>query len=411
MPAVQILQQVVLAFALGAIVGLERERTPENKYAGLRTLSLLCGAGPVAVFISQLSASIVPVAIYLAMGAVFSLLVLYIRVEVEQDDLGLTTSSSVFLMSLLGLLVGYGEYFSAVAITLIGIFLLAEKRAFMKYTEFLEPAEIADAAALGILALVLYPVLPAGAVDPYGVLFLRKALLFVIFILLVQFAAFVALKWTDTRGFLVSTALGGVVSSLAVVSTMAHTVQMKKLEGPAYAGAVAAAVTMVVRNGVIAGVLAPATVSILAVPIGAAVVLGGAAVLYLYSAADGAETPDFGASSPFSFLAAFKFGVFFLAILLVAEAAKMQFSVVGSYGAAFLGGFASSTAVVASAATLLSAGDVTAHQASVMVVLGIVASLVSKLLYTEWGGAHDLTRRIVVPYGLMVAAALTVFLL
>ncbi|MFB6265682.1 MAG: MgtC/SapB family protein, partial [Candidatus Nanohaloarchaea archaeon] len=152
MPAAQTLQQVVLAFALGALVGMERERTPEKKYAGLRTLSLLCGAGPVSVFISDLSGSVLPVAIYLAMGAVFSLLVLYIRVEVEQESLGLTTSSSVFLMALVGILVGYGEYFSAVAITLIGVFLLSEKQTFRKYMKMLEPDEISDAVGLGILA-------------------------------------------------------------------------------------------------------------------------------------------------------------------------------------------------------------------------------------------------------------------
>ncbi|MDY6768731.1 MAG: MgtC/SapB family protein, partial [Candidatus Nanohaloarchaea archaeon] len=401
MPPVQTLQQVVLAFALGALVGLERERTPENKYAGLRTLSLLCGAGPVSVFIGHLSASALPVAIYIGMGAVFSLLVLYIRVEVEQEDLGLTTSSSVFLVALVGVLVGYGEYFTAVAVTLIAVFLLAEKSTFKRYIGMLEPEEIADAVGLGILALVLYPVLPAGAVDPYGVLFLRKALLFVIFILLVQFAAFVALTWADRLGFLLSAALGGVVSSLAVVSTMAHTVKERTLEEAAYAGALAASVAMVARNGVIAGVLAPETAPFLVLPIAAATVIGGAVTLYRYSEGGDGEVDAFGTSSPFSFVSAFKFGTLFLAILLVSEVAKMQFSIAGSYGAAFLGGAASSTAVVASAATLLSSGTVNAEQAAAMVALGIVSSLGSKLLYTEWGGARELTKRLLVPYGLM----------
>ncbi|MDY6770188.1 MAG: MgtC/SapB family protein, partial [Candidatus Nanohaloarchaea archaeon] len=347
----------------------------------------------------------------IGMGAVFSLLVLYIRVEVEQEDLGLTTSSSVFLVALVGVLVGYGEYFTAVAVTLIAVFLLVEKSTFKRYMGMLEEEEIADAVALGILALVLYPVLPQGAVDPYGVLFLRKALLFVIFVLLVQFAAFVALRWADRLGFLLSAALGGVVSSLAVVSTMAHTVTTRQLDESAYAGAVAATTAMVVRNGAIAAVLAPATLPSLALPIALATAMGGAATLYLYRSADGDDAPDFGTSSPFSFVSAFKFGALFLAVLLVAEVAKLKFAVAGTYGAAFLGGFASSTAVVASAATLLSSGTVTPPQASAMVVLGIVASLGSKLLYTEWGGAHDLTRNIAVPYALMAAATLLVFVL
>ncbi|MDY6766233.1 MAG: MgtC/SapB family protein [Candidatus Nanohaloarchaea archaeon] len=410
MPPVTTLQNVVLAFALGALVGLERERAPENKYAGLRTLAILCGTGPVAVLAADLTSSPLPVAIYLATGAVFSLLVLLIRVEVDQDDLGLTTSSTVLLVALVGVLAGYGEYFAAVAVTVIAVFVLAQKQTFTRYMEMLEPDEIADAAALAILALVLYPVLPAGAVDPYGVLFLREALLFVIFILLVQFAAYVALRWTDRFGFLVSAALGGVVSSLAVVSAMAHEVTANNLEEAAYAGAVASVVAMVVRNGVIAGVLAPATIPVLAAPVAAAAVVGLAATAYLYRGADG-DMPEFTESSPFSFVSAFKFGVLFLAVLLVAELAKTQFAVAGTYGAAFLGGFASSTAVVASAAALFSGGTVTAQQAATMVVLGIVASLGSKLLYTEWGGARQLTRNILVPYTLMAAAALILIVL
>ncbi|MDY6766003.1 MAG: DUF4010 domain-containing protein [Candidatus Nanohaloarchaea archaeon] len=411
MTPVQVLQQVVLAFALGALVGVERERAPEKKYAGLRTLSILCAAGPVSVTIARLSSSVLPVAIYIAMGAVFSLLVLYVRVKVEQEELGLTTSSSVFLVALVGVLVGYQRYFSAVAVTLIAVFLLAEKEHLKRYAGMLEQDEIADAAALAILALVLYPVLPRGAVDPYGVLFLRKALLFVIFILLVQFAAYVALRWTDRLGFLLSAALGGVVSSLAVVSTMAHNVASGDLEDAAYAGAVAAAVAMVVRNGTIAAVLAPSTAPVLAVPVAAAATVGTVATFYLYHRSVSEGRPVFEAASPFSFAAAFKFGALFLAVLMVAELAKVKFAVAGTFAAAFLGGFASSTAVVASAATLLSSGTVTAQQAGGMVVLGIVSSLGSKLLYTEWGGARQLTRHILVPYTLMAAAALTVFVL
>ncbi|MDY6776617.1 MAG: DUF4010 domain-containing protein [Candidatus Nanohaloarchaea archaeon] len=406
-----VLQQVVLAFALGALVGLERERAPGHKHAGLRTLSLITGAGPLSVVASRLSGSAAPLAAYLLVAATFSFLVVYIRAK-EHESLGLTTSSSVFVMALVGVLVGYHRYFAAVSITLIAVFLLSEKEEFRRYMEMLEPEEISDAVALGILALVLYPVLPPGAVDPYGVLFLRKALLFVIFILLIQFAAYVALEWVENRiGFLLSTGLGGVVSSLAVVTTMAHLSSDRDLEGAAYAGAVLAPAAMVARNGFIAGVLAPSTVPELVVPLSLSTVLGAGFAVYYYQGWKKEEVPSFGRHSPFSFREAFRFGVLFLGILMVSEIAKTQFSLLGVYGTAFLGGFASSTAVVASAATLLTAGAVNPFQASAMVVLGIVASLSSKVIYVEWGGARELTRKIILPYGLMTLAVLSVFLI
>lgn len=406
-----LLQQVVLAFALGALVGLERERARGKKYAGLRTLSLFCGAGPLSVFIAERASSILPVAIYLLLGATFSLVVLHLRIRSDQQELGLTTSSTVFLIGLVGILIGYGEHFVAVAITLIAVFLLAEKQTLHRYANMMSPDEISDAVALGILALVLYPILPEGAVDPYGVLFLRKALLFVIFILLIQFAAFVALKWLKTRvSFLASAALGGVVSSLAVVSTMAALMADREMEDAAVAGALTATAAMILRNGFIAAVIAPPTVPHLVLPFGAAAGIGLLAVAVFWRRTDRTVDAEYGESSPFSFLTAFRFGILFLAILLVAEVAKTELSILGVYGTAFIGGAASSTAVAASAAALLASGSVTAPQAATMIGLGAASSLLSKLLYTEWGGARDLTRQILVPYLLMTAAVLLVLL-
>lgn len=406
-----VLQQAALAFALGALVGLERERASGKKYAGLRTLSLFTAAGPLAVAVARISTSVVPVGIYLLLGATFSLVILAIRMETGQENIGLTTSSTVFLMSFVGVLVGYEEYFTGVAITLIAVFLLAEKTALHRYASMLDADEISDAVALGILALVLYPILPEGAVDPYGVLFLRKALLFVIFVLLVQFAAFVGLQWMRSRmGFLLSTAVSGVVSSLAVVSTMAGMVRDGDLGRQASAASTAAVAAMVARNGFIAAVLAPETAPYLAGPFALAALVGVATTVY-YSRDGALDGVDYGERSPFSFMTALRFGALFLTILMVAEVAQTQLSIAGAYGTAFLGGFASSTAVVASAAALLGSGAVTPHEAAIMVALGAAASLLSKLFYTEWGDARPLTRALAVPYLAMAAAVLLVAVL
>lgn len=410
------LDNILLALALGALVGLERERVPSKKYAGVRTLSLFCAGGPLAVMIASpdLTGSALPIMIYLVLGAVFSLLVIYIRSTMEDGDLGLTTSSTVFLMGLVGVLVGYDKHFEAVSVTLLAVLMLSEKKVFTRYTELLSPQEISDAVKLGILALVLYPILPEGAVDPYGVLFLRKALLFVIFILLIQFAAYISLRWLRTRiSFLMSSLLGGLVSSLAVVTAMAEFVRDNKLESSAYLASVLAVVAMLLRNGFVAVTLAPALLEPLLLPFVGAMMIGiifTLVYLYRFDGKD-AEDVDFGTYSPFSFKAAFKFGVYFLAILMVSEVAQAQFADLGFYAVAFLGGAASSTAVVASAVTLLeSSTQITLQQAATMIVLGAISSLLSKLVYVELGGARKLTLRLIAPYLLMCIALLAVLL-
>lgn len=407
-----VLMDVVLALALGALVGTERERQPERKYAGVRTLSLLCGIGPLAVFAGTETTSVAPVLVYLALVAAFSLLIIYIRLQV-QEDVGFTTSTTVFLMGVVGVLVGYGHQFEAVATTLIAVFLLSEKKMLHKYTRGLKAKEISDAVKLGILAFVLYPVLPQGAVDPYNVLFLRKALLFVIFILLIQFAAFMALKWFRHRlSFLAAAAVGGVASSLATVSTVAQFARDRDIGDAASSAGVAAATTMILKNGFLFVVLSTGTPVLdhIVAPFLAAAGIGAAYMLRYHRRGDKIDDADFASESPFSFTAAFKFGVLFLTVLMVSELAKTYLSVSGAYGTAFIGGIGSSTAVVASAATMLASASVTPQQASIMVALGITSSLLAKLVYTAAGNARTLTRRLAVPYLLMAAVVLAVAL-
>lgn len=408
-----VLQHTVVAIALGALVGIERERVPERKYAGIRTLSILCGAGPLAVAVGETMDSAGPVVIYLVLVAGVALSILYVRFEVQEGELGFTTSVTVFLLGLVGVLVGYGRYFSAVATTLLVVFLLSEKKSLQRHVARFDTDDLSDAVVVGILAFVLYPVLPEGAVDPYGVLFLRKALLFVIVILLVQFAGFLSLQWSKMRiGVLAAAALGGVVSSLAVVTTMIEYVTTGRLAGAAHSAAVVATVTMVLRNGALAVALSPGFRLLQPVlwPFLLAIGIGTGFAAFYYHRSESSENVDFGTESPFSFGTAFRFGALFLGVLLISELASTHLSVFGAYGTAFVGGFGSSTAVVASAVTLLSAGSVTETQAATMVSLGIVASLLSKLLYSEAGGARALTLRLVVPYGLMAGAVLGVVL-
>lgn len=406
-----VLQNVVIAMALGALVGIEREQVPERKYAGIRTLSVLCAAGPLSVLIGGIMGSPAPVVAYLLLVAAVSLSIIYVRFEVQKEELGFTTSVTVFLMGLVGVLVGYGRYFPAVGTTLLVVFLLSEKKPLQRYVTRFRTDDLSDAVTVGILALVLYPILPEGAVDPYGVLFLRKALFFVILILLVQFVAYLSLQWLKTRiGLLAAAALGGVVSSLAVATTMIEYVRTGQLSDAAYSATLAATVTMILRNGVLAVALSPGFRLLRPIlwPFLLAIGVGMGFTVFYYRRATSMTDVDFDTESPFSFAIAFQFGALFLGILLISELATTYLSVFGAYGTAFLGGFGSSTAVVASAVTLLAAGSVTETQAALMVSLGIAASLLAKLIYAEAGGARSLTLRLVVPYALIGGAVLGV---
>ncbi len=405
------LQHILIAMALGILVGMERDGAPGNKFAGVRTLSLLCAGGVLSVLVGEASGSVLPVAVYLALAGMLSIAVVFLRVWTDQDSLGLTTSVTVFLIAVVGVLVGYEYLFEAVATTLVTVFLLVEKKSFNTYANMLSAKEISDAVKLGILALVLYPILPSGPVDPWGVLHLQKGLLFVIFILLIQFAAFVSLEWLRSRvSFLLAAGLGGVVSSLAVVTTMVQLTNEKDIGNAAFTGSVAAITAAIARNGVIAVILAAVLLEHLLYPFAAALVIGTLFVLFYYRDGETLNDVDFGAESPFSFPAAFKFGIFFIGTIVLAEGAELYFADMGLYAAAFLGGIGSSTAVVASAVTLLGSDAVTGYNASVMIIVGIISSMMTKIAYAYIGGATQLARRLIIPYLLIGLALLGILL-
>ena len=126
-----LLVQVVVAIATGGLIGLERERLPARKYAGLRTLALLCGAGPVVVYVGQLDGSSAILGlflgIYLSLAAAVALSVVLIRFSLEEADIGFTTSVTVFFVGLLGVLIGYERYCESTSILIIAVLVLAER--------------------------------------------------------------------------------------------------------------------------------------------------------------------------------------------------------------------------------------------------------------------------------------------
>ncbi len=92
------------------------------------------------------------------------------------------------------MIVGYGRYVEAAAITIIVAFLLAEKQQMVSFVDSLTYDELSDAMKVGALVFILYLILPAEAVDPYGVINLREVLVFAIFVLMIEFSAYVSMR-------------------------------------------------------------------------------------------------------------------------------------------------------------------------------------------------------------------------
>ncbi len=131
-----ILKRLLLAFILGGIIGLEREK--KGQAAGLRTHILVCLGSCLVTIISlyiyelyqkstpvdpsRIAASIVTGIGFLGAGAI---------IRAGKDVRGLTTAASIWISSALGMAVGIGFIFAAVITTILTFFTLS----FLKWVE------------------------------------------------------------------------------------------------------------------------------------------------------------------------------------------------------------------------------------------------------------------------------------
>ena len=410
-----LLVQVVVAIATGGLIGLERERLPARKYAGLRTLALLCGAGPVVVYVGQLDGSSAILGlflgIYLSLAAAVALSVVLIRFSLEEADIGFTTSVTVFLVGLLGVLIGYERYFESTSIVIIAVLVLAERDRLHRYVDSLSDQELLDTLKLGALVFILYPILPSEPIDPYDAVVLQDVLLFVIFVLLIQFAAYLSMaQLGGSRGLAVTGLLAGGANSFAAAGVLARLAkQSREAVTAASFALLLATLTMILRNVGIAVALAYPILWAVSAPAAVMVAVTLIAAGLVWWNGETHEEFDIDLDSPFSFRAAAKFSVAYIAILLVSVGGEEVAGDIGLYATAFAGGLISSAAVSVTAATVLSNGGVGAQAAAGMVLLGIAASLTSKIVLVEWIN-DEMRSRAAAPMVLIGLAGLGTFL-
>lgn len=411
-----LLVQVLVAIAMGGLIGLERERRSTRKFAGLRTMALLCGAGPMVVSTAQGAEEpmLLPLflATYLGLAVLLALAVAYIRFSLHGEDIGLTTSVTIFIVALLGILVGFERFFEATSIAIVTVILLSERDRLHGYVGRLTDQELQDSLKLGALVFILFPILPTEPIDPWEILVLRDVLLFVIFVLLIEFSSYVLMRQLGgSRGLALTGLLAGGANSLATAGVLARIANESEeaLDAASFA-LLLATTSMIVRNVAIAVVLAVPLFWLLWQPTVAMVALtvGCAGLVWFY----GDMYDDFGidVDSPFSFTAAAKFAIAYVSILIASVGAESLFGDFGLYATAFAGGLVSSAAVSVTAATVFQDGTVAAEVGVGMVVLGIVASLTSKIVLVEWANGQ-MRKTAMLPMALVGVIGVAVFLL
>jgi uncharacterized membrane protein (DUF4010 family) len=350
-PYLPTLIRLGLGLAVGLFVGIERER--RRKEAGLRTFSFVALLGCVGGLLGGAFA-------LLALGLV-GVLVVLLNVETIRTGEGaeITTSAALLVVAFAGMLAGEGHTFTPTTLAIVTAGLLAWKEPLAGFSQTLTESELRSAVLLAILSFVVYPVLPEGTFDPWGLVHPREAWLTVVLIAALGFVNYILLKRYGARGIELTGFLGGLINSTVTVAELTvRSGGTPAMRPVVYRGVVLATAAMLLRNAAILGALAPKALAAAGAGIGAMLLIS--AVLAMRRA----TTPPLAEgdsvlnrlASPFSLVSALKFGVVFLVLQVGATLAQRALGNVGFYTVSAIGGLVSSASAVASAGALAASG-------------------------------------------------------
>lgn len=251
--------RIAVAAMVGMAVGIERERSghhvgPGQRFAGVRTFLLLGGVGGAAGWLMASGLELGASALLLGTALlIVSAFVLSSRAHGSDA----TTEVAALLVLSLGVLAGLGQLAVASAAGVITVVALGEKEWIHGAVERLDARELRAALQFAVLALVILPLLPDRTYGPWGGINPRSLWIVVLIFSGLNFAGYVARRLVGaSRGYTVTGALGGLISSTGVALTFGR----RSREIPEYAaslglGAVAASTVLLPRLLVLSTIL------------------------------------------------------------------------------------------------------------------------------------------------------------
>ncbi|MFH0713519.1 MAG: DUF4010 domain-containing protein [Candidatus Micrarchaeota archaeon] len=373
------ISSTLLALALGALIGLERERSG-SATLGLRSFALVSFFGFVVTLIGS---KFIGNSLGLVVGIGFvgvlllSLLYYYFRalhgVHVKTMT-GLTTTVAVPLTFLLGVLVGLNLVVEAVTSAIAIALLLVERQKLHSAVKTITMTEIVDGLVFAIIAFVIQPLIPMQLQVFMGYsIDLQLAWKIVVIGSLLSFVAHLLTKYLHEKGALLAAFFGGAVSSLGVIYLFLHYVAKQP-------SAVRLALVASSAGAYVADVIFLLFVSpVLFFSAGLAVTAVSIVLLLLtwvYSREADLRGVVF--SKPLSLAFVAEFAILFFLVKLLSDFLTAYFGETGLLVSSFLGGLASSSAVFAAAVALFSQGTITVKQAALSMIIGLSGSMIVK---------------------------------
>ncbi|MCA9619661.1 MAG: DUF4010 domain-containing protein, partial [Myxococcales bacterium] len=371
--------------------------------SGVRTFSVLALLGFVGGLLAESYPWVAPTALAAATAIVVAL---YLRAT--QEGLGITTELAAIAVTGLGMLCRV-DYHVAAVIGLLLAVVLASKRLTHAMVRKVRRVELTDTLKFLVVILIVLPLLPNRAIDPYQAFNPYKVGVLVVLISGIGFAGYFLTRFLGAqKGLGLTGIIGGLTSSTAVTAAMAQRAkEQPSLRAICAFSTVAANATMFARVLVVVALIDRPLFQRLLWSLGGMTVVAAAAAVFLWFTAGKAQKAEgdegreeVPLENPFSLGPAIKFAAFFVFILFLLQLAKRYLGDSGLYLAAAVSGLADVDAITLSASDQVANGQMVAKVGAIAITIAVVSNSVTKtgIAITAGGWA----------FGRLVGAALAV---
>jgi len=379
----------LLALLLGLTVGLERTsrsvKEEERKGAGARTFALVSAVGFLVTFLFKTEDSLLLINIL-----IFSLLFIILPIlRRPKGSAGLTTSSALMVIFLIGMTFGLGRPIVGGISGLFLLVLISSKRILHSFAEILSKKELLSAVRFLIIAMILIPITYTlgpihPLIGPNRVFDPLQALMMVLFVSSISFLSYIVMKvYGAKKGLQISAFIGGLVSSAAATASISE--KSKKIPerlNSSAVGILLANKSMFIKDYIIIFTVAGYVLArVFLLPMILFLFLN-IVFLIFYIKKEGSKNTDsleIELGTPFALKPATKFALFFSLIWVSSYLLQNYIGGTGVYMVS-IGGLISTTSVSASISSLYVSGEISSLTALSTMLLAFGLGSISKIL-------------------------------
>lgn len=406
--------RMLVTAGIGFVLGLEREYSQYSEkgeiFAGLRTFTLVALLGFLTAYLGITFTYWIFIAGFLG---VVTIVAISYWVTSNEGNIGSTTEFAIIFTFLLGGLVLVGSINLSLALTVITLVLLSLKLRLKSMIGQLTQKELFAFVRFVVIALLILPFLPNEFYGPYEVINPREVGWIIVLTSGIGFVGYILMKFLGTdRGILLTSILGGLVSSTLVTFTFSKKSKETPDLSQNYAvGIFAAATIMVLRIFLLVFIFNKTMLIQLTIPLLIILLTTFGIALYFYNkqfekqhAVDKIVLGD-----PLNIKNAVFFGVFYMGILLLVSYANHTYGTKGIYLSSAISALTDIDAIAISVSKL---GGTTMNLliAQNAILLATLSNTVVKIGIAVFTGSRQLKKYVLIGYGFIFIAGIIGFL-